>query len=82
MKYISLKKSRGTIQNRLDNIPKTHLIINNKIKPYRYKLNCHSYHYHHLLNKLKLRDNHHRLNQLSVHHLQYDIMNFFAIYNS
>lgn len=39
MKYISLKKSRGTIQNRLDNIPKTHLIINNKIKPYRYKLN-------------------------------------------
>lgn len=33
------KKSRGTIQNRLDNIPKTHLIINNKIKPYRYKLN-------------------------------------------
>lgn len=39
MKYISLKKSRGTIQNRLDNIPKTYLIINNKIKPYRYKLN-------------------------------------------
>ena len=33
------KKSRGTIQNRLDNIPNTHLIINNKIKPYRYKLN-------------------------------------------
>ena len=25
------KKSRGTIQNRLDNIPKTRLIINNKI---------------------------------------------------
>lgn len=39
MKYISLKKSRATIQNRLDNIPKTNLIINNKIKPYRYKLN-------------------------------------------
>ena len=33
------KKSRGTIQQRLDNIPKSHLFINKNIKPYRYKLN-------------------------------------------
>lgn len=33
------KKSRGTIQHRLDNIPKSHLFINKNIKPYRYKLN-------------------------------------------
>ena len=48
MKYISLKKSRGTIQNRLDNIPKTHLIINNKIKPYRYKV-MYSHHFRYRL---------------------------------
>lgn len=33
------KKSRGTIQQRIDNIPETHLFINKSIKPYRYKLN-------------------------------------------
>lgn len=32
------KKSRVTIQQRLNNIPTKHLLINKQIKPYRYKL--------------------------------------------
>lgn len=35
----TLKKSRVTIQNRIDEIPASHIIINKSKKPYTYKLN-------------------------------------------